>query len=130
MARRKFFLFSVSENAIRYTYPKKNLLALKSITIDKTEEENIYIFEFDKSSKYITKEGIEPIFDDMKETPYNYWGDIVAESEDKIKQKKVTSYYTSKGVFLLLFFDSDHECNSLNIWRGGQLFEIRIEKIM
>ncbi|MCR4778850.1 MAG: hypothetical protein K5858_08400, partial [Lachnospiraceae bacterium] len=115
-------------NAIRYTYPKKNLLALKSITIDKTEEEKIYIFEFDKSSKYITKESIESILKIMKETPNNYRGNIIAESDEEIIQKEIKSYNTTKTTILVLEFEPDVDCNHINIWRGNRKFDIQIEQ--
>lgn len=111
--------FSVSDQAIRYTYPKKNIIALKSITVDETEVGSQYIFEFDISSKYVTKEGIEAILEDMDDAPYNYLGDIVAESEDQIHCEKIDYHYNKKSVFLYFVFESKSECSKIIIKKGG-----------
>lgn len=107
--------FSVSDQAIKYTFSEDNFLSLKSIITDQEATKDAIILEFDDSSEYIYKDGMEGILKEMEDNPSGYFWKIIGESSDEIINTNIQVMYGKRSIYLILYLEPDVECSNIAI---------------
>lgn len=108
------------DQTVTQSYPKDNILALTSVRSDTGEQGNRFIIEFDTSSEYVWKEGLESALKMMEEMPTSSaWG-FVGESAAQVKALEVQVTEKKNSLYITLLFAPQVECDHVKIKLGGR----------
>ena len=105
---------------VTQSYPKDNILALKSVRLDAGAQGNRCIIEFDTSSEYITREALEAALNKMEEKPDRILWGIEGESAEQVKALEVLVTEEKNSLCVILLFAPQVECDYIEIKLGNQ----------